>query len=381
MRTVHPAIMIGSYAWDADRLPRDEFDLRIAELNRLMDRRGWKAMLLHGDARDHGLLAYYTNFIPRLRWAMALLPRHGEPRLLVSMSSRDMPAMKPMTWIADVRTGWDWAAGFDQWLPGLAGDGDVRLGTIGFDVISADLFAAVERSLGNRFHLDDASPLLPRERPLRPRELSLTRDAALAVEGAAAAIAAAWREGCGNEAAALAGERAARATGAQDVRTLASLDGGSSLVPFQGLLSQRVDPLVAYVAVKEGGFWAELFVTACLRPSPLAARAQAGLAAALAAMATGAVARDIFARASAALAPHALHPVLSGSVGRRIGFALDEGGALEAASEARVAPGSLYALHVGVVEPGQGGAIVSAMVAITARGVAVLARSPASQSG
>ena len=105
MRTVQPAIVIGSYNWDEDRLPRDEFELRGAELNRLMDAQGWKAMLIHGDAREHGALAYYSNFIPRLRWAMALVPRRGEPRLLVSMSARDMPAMKLMTWIADVRTG------------------------------------------------------------------------------------------------------------------------------------------------------------------------------------------------------------------------------------------------------------------------------------
>ncbi|HXQ52491.1 MAG TPA: M24 family metallopeptidase [Stellaceae bacterium] len=381
MRSVHPAIIIGSYGWDADRLPRDEFQLRISELNRLMDERGWKAMLIHGDARDHGLLAYFTNFIPRLRWAMALVPRHGEPRLLISMSSRDMPAMKPMTWIADVRTGWDWAGGFDQWLAGLADEGDVGLGTIGFDVISADLFRAVERSLGNRFHLDDATPLLPRERRLRPRELSLTRDAALAVEGAAAAILRTWRAGGGNEAAALAGEREARAKAAQDVRTLTSLDRGLSVSPFQGRLAERVDPLLAYVAVQDSGFWGELFVSASVRPNPLRERAEAGLAAALAAMVPGALARDIFARATGAMAPYPLHPVLSASIGRRIGVSLDEGGVLQSASDARLEPGSVYALHVGGIDPAQGGAIVSAMVALTPRGAEILCRSPSDQSG
>src|SRR5439155_18919125 len=90
MRTVQPSIMIGSYSWDQDRLPRDEFQLRMAELNRVMDAKGLKAVLVHGDAAEHSALAYFSNFIPRLRWGMALLPREGEPRLLISMSSRDV---------------------------------------------------------------------------------------------------------------------------------------------------------------------------------------------------------------------------------------------------------------------------------------------------
>jgi Xaa-Pro aminopeptidase len=381
MRTVHPAIVIGSYAWDEDRLPRDEFQLRRAELDRLMDEHGWKAMLIHGDARDHGALAYYTNFIPRLRWAMALVPRHGEPRLLVSMSARDMPAMKLMTWIADVRTGWDWAGGFDTWLASLAPEGAAQLGMIGFDVISADLFCSVERSLGNRLHLADAAPFLPRERPLRPRELSLARDAATMVQGAAAAMMRAWREGGGNEAAALAGERAARAMAAQDVRTLASLDGGRTLAPFAGRFAARAEPLVTYIAVKSAGFWAELFVTACARPSALAARAETALDAAVASMAPGAEARSVFARARDRLAPCDLHPVLSARIGRRIGLSLDEGGAIDESCEGRIEPGSVYALHVGTADPAAGGAIASAMVAITTGGAELLCRSREVQSG
>src|SRR6202035_4613140 len=113
MRTVHPSIMIGSYGWEQDRAPRDEFQIRMAGLHRLMDEKGWKAMLVCGDAREHAELAYFPNFSPRLRWSMALLPREGEPRLLVSMSSRDMPAMRLMTWIPDVMSGWTWDTAFD----------------------------------------------------------------------------------------------------------------------------------------------------------------------------------------------------------------------------------------------------------------------------
>jgi Xaa-Pro aminopeptidase len=367
VRTVQPAIMIGSYGWDQDRLPRDEFDLRVGELHRLMDRNGWSAMLVHGDCEEHRLLAYYTNFVPRLRWAMALVPRRGEPRLLISMSARDMPAMKLSTWIADVRTGWDWPGGFEAWLAGLAKDEAVQLGALGFDAISGTLLGAVEHCLGNRFHWNDASAQVPRERPLRARELSLARDGVALVTLAAAAAARAWREGRGNEAALLAGERAARAGAAQDVRTLASLDGGRSLIPFQGRLDVRSDPFVAYIALKESGFWSELFLTLADRPIGVLAKAEAGLDAALALARPGADARSLHEAAMRALAPLSLHPVLSGRIGRRVGLSLDEGTGLE--------PGSLYALHVGAIDPVEGGAIASAMVAITADGTQILCRS------
>ena len=373
MRTVHPAIMIGNYVWDEDRLPRDEFAPRLAELHRLMDARGWRGMLIHGDARAHAALAYYTNFVPRLRWALALVPRHGEPRLLISMSSRDMPAMKLMTWIADVRSGWDWSGGFDSWLASLGRDDAAEaLGTLGLDQISGTLNFAVERSAGNRVQLHDASPLLPEERPLRPREVSLMRDACAVVSRADAAVRAAWQDGKGAEAALLAGERAARLLAAQDVRTLVSLDGGRTLLPFQGKFAARTDPLVAYIAVKASGFWAESFITVTARPSDVLRRAQAGLAAALVAAGPDVVSRALYAQVVAPLGRLPLHPALSAAVGRRVGLSLDEGGALTADSAQVMAAGSVYALHVGAIDAAAGGALVSAMVAITPRGAEVL---------
>ena len=68
MRTVHPSIVIGSYVWDQDRVPRDEFQIRIDALNHAMDANGWKAVLIYGDAAEHSLLGYFSNFTPRLRF-------------------------------------------------------------------------------------------------------------------------------------------------------------------------------------------------------------------------------------------------------------------------------------------------------------------------
>src|SRR5256885_494809 len=176
MRTVNPSIVIGCYGWDQDRVPRDEFQLRMDALNRVMDENGWKAVLIYGDMAEHSSLAYFSNLTPRLRWSMALLPGRGDPRLLVSMSPRDVPAMRLMTWIADVHSGWNWASAFDPWLAKLDSEGDI--GTVGLDMMWPPLLASLQQSLGNRFYLQNGDAQVAACRTARPRALSLIRAAA-----------------------------------------------------------------------------------------------------------------------------------------------------------------------------------------------------------
>ena len=369
MRTVHPSIMIGSYGWEQDRVPRDEFQIRIGALNRVMDQKGLKAMLVFGDAREHSALAYFSNFAPRLRWGMALLPREGEPRLLVSMSSRDMPAMRLMTWIPEVLSGWTWESAFDPWLARLGADAPIDIGTVQLDLMRPPLMQSLEKSLGNRFRLravdDDVAAL----RGTRPRELSLIREACAVAQAGAKSFEKAWRNGMGVEAAALEGEHTARLMAAQDVRTLVSFDGGRTLAPFRGAFDAKAAPLAGYIAVKHRGYWAEMFVSAADHAGDVQQRAQAGLEAALRCVGPGAAAADVFAQATALLGGHALHPALGGSIGRRIGLSPNEGGELRQDGRHMFGTGDVYALHVGACDPAAGGgAFASAMVAITGNG-------------
>jgi len=380
MRTVHPSIIIGSYVWDEDRLPRDEFQIRMAGLHRVMDDNGWKAVLIYCDAAEHSELAYFTNFIPRLRWGMGLIPRQGEPRLLASMSPRDVPAMKLMTWIPDLLSGWNWEAGFDPWLARLNAEEPIDIGSVGFDRMRPPLMRSLEKSLGNRFRLHVADAAVSACRLPRPRELSTIRQASKVVETAAEAFVQAWRQGKDVETAALAGERSARLQAAQDVRTLVSFDGGRTLAPFRGTFDRKSDPLVGYIAVKHMGYWADLFVSAAGAPSALQPRIEAALEAMLQTAGPGVLAPDLYAKAIAELGSFALHPVLDGSVGHRIGLSSDEGGALRTDSNEPLAPGDVYTLRVGAHELMSGGAIVSAMVAITATGAEMLHCSPALRS-
>jgi Xaa-Pro aminopeptidase len=377
MQTVHPSIMIGSYGWEQDRVPRDEFQIRLAELNRIMDSRNWKAMFLFGDAREHSALAYFTNFVPRLRWALALLPREGEPRLLVSMSSRDMPAMRLMTWIPDVMSGWTWESAFDPWLAHLRADAPVDIGTLRFDLMRPPLFQSLQRSLGDSFRLHAADAEIAAGRLPRPRELSQVREAGRVVAAAAAKFVAAWRDDSDVEAAALEGEHEARLMAAQDVRTLVSFDDGRTLAPYRGAFATRCAGLLGYIAVKHMGYWAEMFVYAGDGASDVARRAQAGLDAALQAAGPGISAADLYAKAVAPLDGRPLHPVLCDSIGRRIGFSLNEGDELRRDSRHVLRPGEIYALHVGAQDAAKGGAIASAMIVITPKGSEILVQSSA----
>ena len=370
MKTVHPSIVLGAYTWEQDSLPRDEFQIRCKDLYDAMDQNGWKAMFIYGDADEHTALAYYTNFVPRVRWTIAMIPREGEPRLLVSMSSRDMPAMKLMTWITDVISGWQWEAGFDPWIAGLKGDAPIGIGTIGMERMQPRLFKSMEKSLGDRFHLSEAQGFDDSKRPLRPRELSLLRESCEVVKTASKAMVKAWRSGANAEAAVLEGERVARSLAAQDVRTLVSLDGGKTLVPYRGEFKPTGDDTVVHFAVKVQGFWSELFVSAS-KGSNRYPKVEAALDALKTSVKPGAVGEDLFSKGIQALGTRAIHPVLTKSFGRRIGLSLDEGCPLRADDASPMVAGNVYSLHTGTRDD-KGGGIASAMVAITANGAEVL---------
>jgi Xaa-Pro aminopeptidase len=385
MLTMQPSVTLGSYVWAQDRLPVDEFGLRLDDLRAAMDRNGWAAVLAYGDVREHAALAYLSNFIPRVRWGMALLPRNGEPRLLGAMSTRDLPAMRTLTWIADVKSGMgpEWVKSFDPWIEQLSGDGAITLGTLGFDIMASVLFQSAQRSLGNRFVLQRADDLVSIPPPRRrPRELTMIRAACKVLEPAARTFAESWRKNRAAETAALDAERAARSLAAQDVRTLVSLDGGRTLVPFQGRFEKKDGPLVGYLAVKVAGYWADMFVTVNDgAATPASRRVERALDGLVASVRPGAAVADLYAKAADALSPLQLHPSLSASVGHGIGLSLNEQPEFRAAGEGAVVEGGVYTLQVGAADAKVGNALLSAVVRATANGAEVLARSPSIVEG
>jgi hypothetical protein len=356
MLTTHPSIMLGSYRWDEERLPRDEFDIRLAHIYAAMRRNHWSAILLYGDAREHSGLAFFSNFIPRMRWALAIIPSEGEPRLLSSMSWRDMPAMRTMTWIADVRSGWEWRW-FEEAVGALPAQGTI--GAIGFEGMTPGLFAQVEKALAGGRALQNADDVLAEARRThRPREIALLAEAAKIVRAAAAEIEAAWIGGQDLGLAVLAGERMARRMAAQDVRTLISRDGGRTLEPYAAGACGRPDRFVACVAVKYMGYWAEEFVGD--ERDPLFVEAQSNLRRLLADLRAGALMEGIGEKLERKVLP--APRFLGESLGNRIGLSANEGEELRAGAPVRA--DIVYALRAYAANAAGEAAVASAMAVV-----------------
>jgi hypothetical protein len=199
---------------------------------------------------------------------------------------------------------------------------------------------------------------------------------------AAKTFAESWRGNHEPETAALDAEHVARSRAAQDVRTLVSLDGGRTLVPFQGRFEKCEGPLVGYLAVKVLGYWADIFITVDDGSITTAARqTAAALDAIIADMRPGARSGALHAKALSALAPYKLHPALGGSIGHGIGLSLHEGPEFQASADAALVEDGVYALQVGAADAKAGSALLSAIVRVAAKGTEVLVRSPSIAEG
>jgi hypothetical protein len=337
MLTMHPTLLIGPADWDAARMPQEEFAARIARLWEQWPQAS--GAIVYGDSNDHAALAYVTNFTPKLEPAIALIPRSGAPRLMVGGGANMIPAAKPLTWVAELVSLRPTAKTIAQWRE-ASGPGPCVC--IGIDAMPTRMRRELGAAFGGQVPDDDTAPVQAMMRGKSARELACIREACAILGTAVAAMAEAKRAGAGVTATILAGEHAAVQRGAQDVRTLFSLDGGKTLRPFSVPVGQKVDPLQVYVAVRRFGYWADGFVVLADKPDADAARARAALASFLAS-----------AKPDASIAA----PI----AGNGIGLALDE------PCDGRLAAGDVLSVRATV-----NSATVSAMVAVSDKGIETL---------
>jgi len=237
MHTMQSTLLVGPADWDAVRMPREEFLERTVALWRVA--RAAAGAIVYGDRAHHAELAYLTHFTPKLEAALALIPRVGAPRLLVGGGTGMMQAAKPLTFIAGVQPLRNAGATIAQWVREQSGGGRPVL--IGGSHMPHALHQEITGALGNI--ADKTADLTTLMRRKSPRELAAIREACASLEAAVAAMRQAQRAGSGVTATVLAGEHAACKHGAQDVRTLFSLDGGRTLRPFETAVERAIDPL------------------------------------------------------------------------------------------------------------------------------------------
>jgi Xaa-Pro aminopeptidase len=369
MHTMHPTLLIGPSDWDPQQIPRADYDARLAAL--------WRhhpdacGAIVYGDSRNHAALAYLTHFTPKLEAAIALIPRHGEAQMLIGGGINMLPAAKPLTFITNLaplrsagKTAADWAHGL--------GDGTALI-LIGGDAMPNDLRHSLDQALGQTFHVANGDAWLQTQMQRKaPRELQRLRDASALLDAAADKFRRAVRNGESVTDCIIKAEHAALQQGAQDVRSLFSLDGGRTLRPFDHPLSQHCDPLQAYFAIRHDGYWTEGFVRAASASDPLGRTAESILSAIVTEAKSGVTSRHLHDIADRARGTLRSHPLATDMLGTSIGLILDEPPILRPSAELALEPDAVYSLRAGVTDAAGDGAIVSSIVAVTAQGREIL---------
>ena len=365
MLTSHPTLLIGPSDWDAGVMPKEEFTQRIDAL--------WRAFpeapcaIVYGNPAHHAELAYLTNLVPKLEAAIALLMRDGNHEIHLGGGPNMLDSAKPLTWIEDIKPLRGGQAIGRRALEARASFPGVPL-MIGDGYMPTALHQGIDEAIGERA-LNATAQVWTLMRCPSPHEVSAMRESAFALNGAMTAIANARKGGAGVTEAILAGEREANRRGAQDVRTLFSLDGGRTVQPFMTKLETRVDPLQVYVAARRFNYWTEGFLLFSDNRLPVITKAKELLRQALAAIKPGARPADVAELISASSKPYRPHPVTAHACISRLGLALEE--APHSRPGVTFENGDIYSVKVGIAN-GTEHAIVSAVVRVREGGTDML---------
>ncbi len=99
----HSVLKRGCSVWDRQAMPEAEYQSRLESVRQQMVQEGLDALVIYGDNYSYADLCYLTNYFPKVRGGLGLIPRNGAPSLLLNIGSRDVPFAKSLTWVDDVR--------------------------------------------------------------------------------------------------------------------------------------------------------------------------------------------------------------------------------------------------------------------------------------
>lgn len=323
MRTMHSVLKRGGLYWDRDLLPESAYEDRLKRIQGAIAESGDAAWLLFGDVERHGNVVYATNFMPRVRSALAFVPRIGAPVLLANIGLRDVPAAKTITWVDDVRPFGrlpkDLIALIEE--KGLARS---AIGLCGFEEsLPVTDWMAIDKGLPSVKWQDRGPRLRAMRASKEPWEIDAIRRVGAMADGALRGAPALLRPGVTMRQAVAAIDRHVRRSGAEDARYMVASgpQAGIALRPVDDRVLASGDVVVLSMAVQAQRYWAETARTFVLGRAPAAlsalhASAAAALEAMRAAAHSGAAISGIAMAAEAALR----NPALAASA-RGYGFA------------------------------------------------------------
>ncbi|MDP2358134.1 MAG: M24 family metallopeptidase [Beijerinckiaceae bacterium] len=381
MRTMHSVVKRGALYWDRDLLPESGYRARLQRVQAQIKASGDDAWIMMGDVERHGPVVYATNFMPRVRSALALIPRDGEPVLLANISTRDIPAAKTITYVDEIRAFGKISKDLVALLDERAAKG-ARIGLCGV----AGAMPYAEWTL-----IAEARPdIVWCERDVEldamraskdEHEIAAIQRSADIVVQAFDGVREALRPGANLRAAMAVLERLCRSKGAEDARILVSVsrDGCRPLRPVHDHTISDGDIVLVFLAVQNQRYWADSARTFSVG-SPQApavdaySRCSKALAAMRAACRPGVSVAALESAARAALGQFAETAMLYG-LGGGIGLDQAEGSTINSDAAAHLSEGQTLALRV-IAHGPKGGAAIGETVRIIASGAEPLCTVP-----
>ena len=99
----HSVLKRGCSTWDPKEVPQAEFQSRLDAVRGEVARQKLDGLVIYGDNYSFADLCYLTNYFPKVRGGVAVVPCDGPIALLLNIGSRDVPFAKTLTWVDDVR--------------------------------------------------------------------------------------------------------------------------------------------------------------------------------------------------------------------------------------------------------------------------------------
>ncbi len=251
----HSVLKRGCSTWDPQLLPQAEFQPRLDAVRRELARRELDALVIYGDNYCFADLCYLTNYFPKVRGGIAVVPRDGAISLLLNIGSRDVPFAKTLTWVDDVRAsnqiGSDGAKlikekGFEKARIGLADSGQG---------LPLPQLEDMKNALPNATWQNCDEIVAPLRLAKTARELGAMREAGHLLSELCSGAATLIKSGRKEYEIVADIDRLARDQGAEDIRILA---GDKRLNPPSFKQTAHVGGHWAlYLAVQHERYWAE----------------------------------------------------------------------------------------------------------------------------
>src|ERR1041384_3736722 len=251
----HSVLKRGCSTWNPNEVPRAEFESRLAAARKAMAERGLDALVIYGDNYSFADLCYLTNYFPKVRGGIAVVPRDGALSLLLNIGSRDIPFAKTLTWVDDVRAS-NQVGGAGAELVKEKGLAKARIGLVdsgrGFPLPQLE---EMRRALPDVRWIDEDALFEPMRLKKSVLEARAMREAGRVLRGVVDGATKFIKPGRKEYEIVADIDRVARDAGAEDIRILA---GERRLQPPSFKQSAQVgNHWAVYLAVQHERYWAE----------------------------------------------------------------------------------------------------------------------------